>query len=129
MWAAKEAHTDDNGKKHKAQPEQPYLECDVVVLGASGIEDWGSGVRISWRRVVNPDEGAPQISMANLGQWMPARPRKQEDNSIILTTFDEKGKARAAELLPEAEALFATGPVKAAESPIPEYADGEEPFS
>lgn len=121
-WEAKPAELNDDGTvKHRAQGPQPYVECDVVVLGASGIENHGSGVRISWRRVV-----PAQLSMAKLGQWVPARPKQQEDRSIILMAFDEKGKVRAAELLAEAEALFAAA---TAAAPAPEGEDyGEEPF-
>lgn len=122
-WPAKDAYTDDSGKQHRAQAAKPYVECDVVVLGAAGIEDYGAGVRVSWSRVV-----PAQLSMAKKGKWVPARPKQQDDRSIILMGFDEKGKARAAELLPDAEALFATAESVGA-SPIPEYADGEEPFS
>jgi hypothetical protein len=72
-----------------------------VVLGASGIEDHAVGVRISWRRVV-----PHQLSIDMAGRWVPCRPKQQEDRSIILTTFDAKGKAKALELLPEIEELF-----------------------
>jgi hypothetical protein len=123
-WPAKPAYTDDTGKQRKAQGPQYYVTCDVVVLGAAGIEAHDSDVRINWSRVV-----PAQISMANLGQWVPARPKKQDDNSIILMGFDAKGKATAAALLPEVEALFSE-PVPAvpdAAAP-PAYAPGEEPF-
>jgi hypothetical protein len=127
-WEAKPAELNDDGSiKQRAQGPRPYVECDVVVLGAGGIEDHASGVRISWTRVV-----PAQLSMAKVGQWVPARPKQQDDRSIILLGFDDKGKARAAELLPEAEALFADAPVPAAVPdavpPAPAYADGEEPF-
>lgn len=120
-WPAKPAEFHDDGTlKNRAQGPRPYLECDVVVLGAGGIEDHASGVRVAWARVV-PD----QISMAHLGRWMPARPKKQDDNSIILMGFDARGKEAAAALLSEAEALFSTAP----SAPAPEYAPGEEPFA
>lgn len=122
MWDAKPAEYNDDGSiKKRAQGPQPYLECDVAVLGASGVEQHASGVRISWTRVV-----PHQINASHKGRWMPARPRKQDDNSIILTAFNEQGKAAAAALLPEVEALF--GPVPAE----PEFDGpedfGEEPF-
>lgn len=102
-WPAKEAFTDETGKQHRAQPPSPYVECDVAILGADGIEDYGSGVRISWARVV-----PAQLSMEKVGKWVPARAKKDpKDNSVSLWAFDVKGKARAAELLPEVEALFA----------------------
>ena len=126
LWDAKPAELNDDGTvKHKAQGPRPYVECDVVVLGAAGIEDHASGVRVSWSRVV-PD----QLSMAKLGRWVPARPKQQDDRSIILMAFDDKGKARAAELLPEAEALFVSeaAPVEPPSTTPPAYADGEEPF-
>lgn len=100
-WPAKDAFTDETGKQHRAQGPKPYVECDVAVLGASGIEDHSAGVRISWGRVV-----PAQLSMEKVGKWVPARPKQQEDRSIILMGFDDKGKARATELLPEVEALF-----------------------
>lgn len=103
-WPAHAAEYHDDGTlKEKAKRAQPYVECDVVVLGVDGIENHGSEVRVSWTRVV-----PAQLSMAKLGQWVAARPKKQDDNSVILMAFDEKGKARAAELIPEADALFAT---------------------
>lgn len=121
MWPAKAAHTDEQGVTHRAQPEMPYVECDVVVLGASGIENHASGVRISWRRVV-----PAQLNMSKVGRWVPCRPKQQEDRSIILLGFDERGKARARELLPEAEALF--GPVDTIDTVLAGQQTGEEPF-
>lgn len=129
MWPAKDAFTDENGKKHRAQPPSPYLECDVVVLGAGGIENHGSGVRISWARVV-----PSQISIANRGQWVPARPKRDDDNSVYLMTFDAKGKQLAAALLPEVEELFVVGESAAVAdalnaTPVPPGYDPEEdPF-
>jgi len=129
MWPAKDAYTDENGKQHRAQPPSLYLECDVVVLGAGGIENYGSGVRISWARVV-----PSQISIANKGQWMPARPKRDDDNSVYLTGFDAKGKALAAGLLPEAEALFTEAEAAAVASALdatpvpPGYDPEEDPF-
>lgn len=121
MWDAKPAELNDDGSvKKRAQGPRQYLECDVVVLGAGGIEDHGEGVRISWARVV-----PSQLSMEHLGRWMPARPKKQDDNSIILMGFDEKGKARAAELMPEVNELFARVDSDRAKD---EFVDGTEPF-
>lgn len=111
----------------EAKPEenkraQPYVECDVVVLGASGIEDHASGVRISWARVV-----PAQLNMGKKGQWVPARPKQDTDNSVFLVGFDAKGKEAAEKLLPEAEALFATASVVSEFNAEPvEYSD--EPF-
>ena len=123
-WPAKEAFTDETGKQHRAQPPSPYVECDVVVMGADGIEDFGTGVRISWARVV-----PAQLSMEKVGRWVPARPKKDpKDNSVSLWGFDEKGKARAASLLAEAEALFAVAPPEPTDTTPPAFADGEEPF-
>lgn len=130
-WDAKPAEYHDDGSiKQKAQGPRPFVECDVVVLGAGGIEDYASGVRVSWTRVV-----PAQLSMEKVGRWVPARPKQQDDRSIILMGFDEKGKARAAELLPEAEALFASRDVAAVTehldaTPVPPaYDTDEEPFS
>lgn len=112
-----------------AKPEenkraQPYMECDVVVLGAGGIENHASGVRISWARVV-----PAQLNMGKVGQWVPARPKQQDDRSIVLMGFDARGKEAAAKLLPEAEALFAASSVTEAFGAEPvAYAPDEEPF-
>lgn len=124
-WPAKAEHTDDQGVKHRAQAASPYVECDVAVLGASGIEDHSAGVRISWRRVV-----PAQLNMDKAGKWIPCRPKQQDDRSIILMGFDEKGKATARALLPEVEALFGqTVEEKVADAfGATEVPPGEEPF-
>lgn len=116
MWDPKPAVLNDDGSvKFKAQGPRPYFECDVVVLGMDGIEEHGSDVRISWQRVLPQLEG-------RVG-WVAARPKEQDDNSVILLAFNEQGKAKAAELLPEIDALFGA----AADGPV--YAEGEEPFT
>ncbi len=123
-WPAKDAHTDEQGRQIRAQGPTPYVECDVVVLGAGGIEDHGSGVRISWRRVV-----PAQLSMQKLGQWIPCRPKQMDDRSVVLMGFDEKGKARAAELMPEIELLFPRPHLEQAVQAIgAAFNAGEEPF-
>lgn len=124
--AAPEELNADGSVKEKAKRAQPYLECDVAILGAGGVENHDSGVRIAWTRVVGH-----QISIANKGVWFCARPKEVDNNAVILTTFDEKGKAAAAALLPEVEALFAAAapaPEPATTPAPPAYADGEEPF-
>lgn len=119
-WPAREAGVDANGQQIRAQGPSPYVECDVVVLGASGIEDHATGVRISWRRVV-----PHQLSIDMAGRWVPCRPKQQEDRSIILTTFDAKGKAKAAELLPEIEELFG---VRTVAQVVDAFDATEDPF-
>jgi len=119
-WPAREAHVDEQGRQIRAQGPTPYVECDVVVLGAGGIENHGTGVRISWRRVV-----PHQLSIDKQGEWVACRPKQQDDRSIVLMGFDEKGKRRAAELMGEIDALFgsvSTADVKAA------FDATEEPF-
>lgn len=118
-WDAKPAEYNDDGSvKRKAQGPRPYLECDVAVLGMGGIEEHGQGVRISWQRVLPQLEGKTG--------WVAARPKEQDDKSIVLLAFNEDGKAKAAELLPEVEKLFGAPAAEPVPDELAEY--DSEPF-
>lgn len=100
-----------------------FVECNVAVIGMGGVEDHASGVRISWVRVL------PQLTqrMAEApGAWVGGIPKVQQDNSVILTAFSEKGRAAANALMPQVQGLFP--PAQADELTPPAFADGEEPF-
>lgn len=88
-----------------------YVECDVVVLGVGGIEDHASGVRVSWVRVI------PQLT-DRLGAWVTGTPKVQQDNSVVLVPFGEKGREVARQVWPQVERLFTSDG----------SAPGEEPF-
>ena len=115
----------DTGSDVGKEDGKPYkfVIADVVVLGVGGIEDHGSGVRFSWKRAI------PQLE-DRMGQWVGATPRAQEDKSVILVGFAEKGRDIARRVMPEVEALFAApAPAPVTDAPPPAYEAGEEPFS
>jgi hypothetical protein len=85
-WPAKEARVDEQGKEWKAQGPQPYIECDVWVLDRAGILEEGTGVRVSWWKVVK------QLEAVEFGEFVLGMPRKEDDsNAIVLikTAKDE----------------------------------------
>lgn len=106
-----------------------FVECNIAVIGMGGVEDHAAGVRISWVRVV------PQLTQRMNeapGAWVGGIPKVQQDNSVVLTPFAEKGRAVASELMPKIKALFAPAEVASQPSSADEipsaYAPGEEPF-
>jgi hypothetical protein len=103
-----------------------FVECNIAVIGMGGVEDHASGVRISWVRVL------PQLTgrmKEHPGEWVGGIPKVQQDNSVILTPFSEKGRAAANEMMPKVRALFAPVEQQSSdEMPPPAYAPGEEPF-
>jgi len=85
-WPAKKAELDEEGNVLKrAQGPSPYYECDVWVLDRAGVVEHGTGVRISWVRVI------PQLE-DRMGLFVAATPRKLDDNSIVLQPFTDSGK-------------------------------------
>jgi hypothetical protein len=99
-----------------------FVECDIAVIGMGGIEDHASGVRISWVRVL------PQLTQRMTekpGAWVGGIPKVQQDNSVVLTPFSDKGRETASNLMPQVVAVF-----KPAEQNIapPAFDPGEEPF-
>ena len=83
---------EEPGKRDPEKPdEEPkpwkFVECDVWVLGAGGVEQEGTGLRISWWRAYE------QIKNA-IGRFIPCRPVQQDDRSVILVPL--KGDTRAA---------------------------------
>ena len=101
--AVKELPGNEEGKTWK------FVECDVWILGAGGVEEQGTGLRISWWRAYE------QIKNA-IGRFIPCRPVEQDDRSVILVPL--KGDTRAA-----AEKVVA-----GLDSVTVEDEAGEEPF-
>lgn len=104
-----------------------YVECHVVVIGMGGIEDHASGVRISWVRVL------PQLTQRmreNPGMWVAGIPKVQQDNSVILQPFSDRGRETARGLMDQVTALFkpAATEVPNEVPPPPAFNAGEEPF-
>jgi hypothetical protein len=99
---------------------EPYkfVSCDVAVIDATGVEEHSSSVRFSWKRAI------PQLE-SRMGQWVGATPKVQDDKSVLLMAFGERGKEIAATLMPEVAALFGSS---TPEPSPPAYDDGEEPF-
>lgn len=97
--------------------EYRFVVCDVAVLGAAGVEEHSSGVRCYWKRAI------PQLE-ARMGQWVGATPKAQEDKSVILVGFADRGREVAARLMPEVTALFGA----ARPAPVHEADYGEEAF-
>ena len=85
--------------------EYAFVLADVAVLGAAGVEEHSTGVRFSWKRAI------PQLE-ARMGEWVGATPKAQEDKSVILVAFGDRGREAAARALPVVTRLFSntTGP-------------------
>lgn len=101
-----------------------FVECNVAVIGMGGVEDHASGVRISWVRVL------PQLTQRmneKAGAWVAGIPKVQQDNSVILTPFSEKGRDTARQLMPQVMGLFKPAEQVADITP-PAFSAGEEPF-
>lgn len=101
-----------------------FVECNVAVIGMGGVEDHASGVRISWVRVL------PQLTQRmneKPGAWVAGIPKVQQDNSVILTPFSEKGRETARQLMTQVMGLFKPAE-QAADITPPAFSAGEEPF-
>jgi len=102
-----------------------FVECNVAVIGMGGVEDYASGVRISWVRVL------PQLTQRmneNPGAWVGGIPKVQQDNSVILTPFSDKGRETASNLMPQIMGLFKTVEPTPENIAPPAFGPGEEPF-
>jgi hypothetical protein len=109
------------------QDEKPwhFVECNVAVIGMGGVEDHASGVRISWVRVL------PQLTdrlSEKPNAWIAGIPKVQQDNSVILTPFSDKGKDTARQLMPQVIGLFKPSESTQIDITPPSFAPGEEPF-
>lgn len=62
-----------------------FVECDVWVLDRSGVEQFASGVRVSWWKARNQIKGA-------IGAYIACRPEEMDDNSVVLRPL--RGEAR-----------------------------------
>ncbi len=107
------------GKDNDGNPQPyDYFPCDVWVLDRQGVVEQGTGVRISWVRVM------PQLA-DRIGQFVAATPRRQDDNSVVLQAFSEAGKEIARVAIKE---IQETAPATSNE-PEPQWDDdGQEPF-
>jgi hypothetical protein len=118
-WPAKAAHVDENGKEWKAQGPSPYIECDVWVLDRAGILEEGTGVRVSWWKAVK------QLEAVELGDFVLAMPRKEDDSNaiVLIKTSKDEWREIGARVVKEIQAA-----VPAAPAEEPNYDTGDEPF-
>lgn len=86
-WPAREEHVED-GKTIKASGPRPYIECDVWVLDRQGILEEGTGVRVSWWKAVK------QLEDVELGEFVLAMPRKEDDSNAIVLVKTSKEEWR-----------------------------------
>lgn len=88
-WPAKPDEYDDAGNVvKKARGPQTYIECDVWVLDRQGILEHGTGVRVSWWKAV------AQLQSVDLGDFVLAMPRKEEDSNAVVLVKTSKQEWR-----------------------------------
>ncbi len=127
-WPAKEARVDEQGKEWKAQGPQPYIECDVWVLDRAGILEEGTGVRVSWWKVVK------QLEAVEFGDFVLGMPRKEDDSNaiVLIKTSKDEWREIGARVVKEIDAAAAVVTEREPDEGAPaegEYAElGEEPF-
>ena len=91
--------TEEPGKVTEQDPDPKpwrYVECDVWVLGAGGVEQEGTGLRISWWRAYE------QIKNA-IGRFIPCRPVEQDDRSVILVPLKDTARKMAEQIIGDVE--------------------------
>ncbi|NBO65003.1 MAG: hypothetical protein EBU88_09200 [Acidobacteria bacterium] len=124
--AAWHRYLDARSSLYGAESARPQNLMDIAVIGMGGVEDHAAGVRISWVRVI------PQLTqrMAEQpGAWVGGIPKVQQDNSVILTPFSDKGRATANDLMSQVKNLFAPVVASTPDDIAPVGFDpGEEPF-
>ena len=88
--AVKELPGNEEGKTWKV------VECDVWILGAGGVDESGTGLRISWWRAYE------QIKNA-IGRFIPCRPVEQDDRSVILVPLKDQARKVAEQVVADVE--------------------------